>query len=212
MPDRIPETQEVAIVLLGDFNPKIFQPAWFASHGLMRDKEAESADIKVIHPEIAQFSLDWLTLTVTRGQFVAASSADSPFELLRDLVTGCFELLVHTPVQFMGINRNMDYLLASEDELHALGFHLVPQASWSKLFSDPRMASVVVQDIRKEPPGFAQVQLSPSRKVFPGVFVAANNHYETLGAEDAVKILRASWQAAIQWPLEVLDTLMEGIA
>ena len=36
MAERIPEIQGANIVLLGDFNPKIFQPAWFAAQDLIR--------------------------------------------------------------------------------------------------------------------------------------------------------------------------------
>ena len=33
-----PEIKAFSIVLLGDFNPKIFQPAWFSAQGLIREK------------------------------------------------------------------------------------------------------------------------------------------------------------------------------
>lgn len=214
MPTNPPEVQEVTTVLIGDFNPAIFQPAWFAAHGLIREQEAQSADIKVIHHEITQFSLEWVTLTVTGDRFVAASSVDSPFEVVRDLVLGCFDLLMHTPIKFMGINRNMHFRLTSIDQMNELGFTLVPQAPWAQFFEDPRVSALVVQDARAEPPGFRQVQLAPSRLIAPapGVHLAANNHFEIAnGAPEAMELLRSNWQQAITWPLSILDSLLEAL-
>ena len=44
-----PELYRISIVLLGNFNPKIFQSAWFASQNLIRKIEANEAKIEIIH-------------------------------------------------------------------------------------------------------------------------------------------------------------------
>jgi len=87
----------VSIVLVGNFNPAIFQPTWLASKGLIRESEATSASIEVIHPEIAQFRAGWLHLAVTTTKFVASTSDPAHRAPLRDLVMGIFELLDQTP-------------------------------------------------------------------------------------------------------------------
>ena len=46
------KSQMVDIVFLGRFNPSIFQPMWFSSHGLLREEEADEAEIGLIHPEV----------------------------------------------------------------------------------------------------------------------------------------------------------------
>jgi hypothetical protein len=52
MSDRLPEIQGISIVLLVDFNPKIFQPAWFAAQNLIRQQEADEATIHIkVHPD-----------------------------------------------------------------------------------------------------------------------------------------------------------------
>ena len=37
-----PEISDVSVVLLGDFNPAIFTPAWFALHGLLPERVADA--------------------------------------------------------------------------------------------------------------------------------------------------------------------------
>ena len=64
-----PEIEGMSIVFRGDFNPKIFQPAWFAAQGLIRNEEADEAKIEIIHPTIVVFSLDWLRIQIEPNRF-----------------------------------------------------------------------------------------------------------------------------------------------
>lgn len=213
MSEYSPEIQEATIVLVGDFNPKIFQPAWFASHDLLREQEAEAADINIIHHEIVQFSLEWLNLTVTGDRFVAASSTDSHYEIMRDLVLGCLKLLSHTPIEKLGINRQMHYRVSSAEQMNQLGYWLVPKEPWLGVFEKPAMSSLTVQNPRKDPLGYAQLQIAPSARVFPGVYLAANSHYEVSGgAEAVIRIIEDEWEGAMIWPLGVMDSLMSGVS
>src|SRR3954463_8544753 len=99
--------EAAAIILLGSFNPQIFQPTWFSAQGLIRKEEGESAKLQLIHPEIAAFSLEWAQLQVTPQRFGLEASTTQQYspELLRDLTLGTFRLLSHTPVKMMGLNR-----------------------------------------------------------------------------------------------------------
>jgi hypothetical protein len=63
-----------SIVLVGSFNPAIFQPAWLAAKGLIRESESDAAVVELIHPEVAQYSAAWLHVLVTRERY--ARSAD----------------------------------------------------------------------------------------------------------------------------------------
>ena len=50
-----PEISAASIVMVGYFNPQIFQPFWLAMHGVISEEEAESANIGFVHPEITRF-------------------------------------------------------------------------------------------------------------------------------------------------------------
>ena len=95
------------IVLLGDFNPKIFQPAWFAAENLIQKAEADKADIRIVHPDLVGFSLDWLLLDVTRERFIAGTIQEPYDVIIRDLVIGAFRLLHHTPIKKMAPQQNV---------------------------------------------------------------------------------------------------------
>ncbi len=103
----LPKIQGHTIVLLGNFNPKIFQPIWFSTEELLQKQEAEKANIEIIHPDVTIFSLDWLRVTVTPERFSAETTQESYYEAVRDLIIGTFSLLRHTPITKMGINIDM---------------------------------------------------------------------------------------------------------
>src|SRR5437870_4919946 len=98
MTDLKPEIDAHSVVFVGDFNPKIFQPAWFAAQNLLRQEEADAAKIEIIHPEIVRFSLDWLHVEVVHERFKASTLQFPYFEILRDLTVGTFKILRHTPI------------------------------------------------------------------------------------------------------------------
>lgn len=108
-----PEAQTAAIVLLGSFNPRIFQPAWLAQHALIRNEEAERATGVVFSEDIAVFTCDWLSIHVTKDRFTAATENAEHVNTLRDLVLGTFSLLEHTPFNKMGLNRSIRRALLS---------------------------------------------------------------------------------------------------
>ena len=86
------EIEGMSIVLLGSFNPQIFQPAWFAAEGLVRKEEAEAAKIEIIHPQIISFSMEWLLLQVTQERFAASTTHSPSYEPLRDLVSSSWKI------------------------------------------------------------------------------------------------------------------------
>jgi hypothetical protein len=93
-----PEISGVAIVMLGHFNPQIFQPFWLAHHDIISEEAAESADVKFVNPEITAFKLDGdFTVQVERERFSIDRSV-APMIRIADVACRIFgDLLPHTP-------------------------------------------------------------------------------------------------------------------
>src|SRR5437773_8559920 len=100
----------LSFVLIGDFNPKIFQPLWFSAEKLISESEANGASDLLITEEIAGFKLPWVTLRVEPQRFILVTVQDSHAEAVRDLTIGTFKLLRHTPIRQLGINIERHYL------------------------------------------------------------------------------------------------------
>jgi len=202
------EIEGVSIVLLGDFNPKIFQPAWFAAQELIRKEEAESAEIEVVHPEVVVFSLDWLRIQVTRNRWISEAQAPH-YEPLRDLILGTFRLLRHTPIRKMGLNRDIHFKMPTEDDWNALGDRLAPKEPWKNILDKPGMRRLEMEEKRSDDfMGHIRIRIEPSVRIHPGVLVSVNDHYSlpepekeveyVSGSEGIMNILAQVWGDSIE--------------
>lgn len=219
MAELRPELEGVTIVLRGAFNPRIFQPAWFASEDLVRKGEADAAEIEVIHKEIAVLSLGNFKLQVMEDRFTASTSDAPSVEPLRDLVLATFRLLRHTPIIQMGINTDAHFKLASEDAWHELGHKLAPKEHWSGLLENPGMKTLVMQGARPdEYDGHIHVRVEPTTKakVHPGIFVSVNDHCQleaetVTGAEKILLILENGFEASVKRARDIAQKIV-GLA
>lgn len=186
------EEEVASIVLLGSFNPAIFQPSWLAQKGLLRASEAESATIEVIHPEVASFRTEWLTVSVTRNKFLALTSAATHHAPLRDLVLGTFELLEHTPVTALGLNRALQYRLGSHEARDQLGDQLMPKSPWNGALDQPKLRTLTAEGRRDDGlAGKLNVRIEPAASYVDGVFFEFNNDLRASRDDQALAELMA---------------------
>ena len=139
-----------SIVLIGSFNPQIFQPFWFSHNNLVQSTEAEAVHLDVIAMDITSFRFPWLNVQVFREKFLAITTDESQFLPLRDFVIGTFQLLGHTPVRQMGINRDIQFEMASEKDWHQIGHNLAPKQLWKKYLKKPGLKSLVINGERED--------------------------------------------------------------
>lgn len=194
-----PDRSQTSVVLVGSFNPQIFQPAWFDQQSLLPSEEAGSAKIEIIHSEIVQFSTEWLELQVTKDRF-SATSTEQPSEPLRDLLLGTFSLLQYTPVNALGVNLDAHFAMADEESWHRVGHTLVPPENWPAL-QDAGVLTVTEQGARTDGfEGYVRVKVEPSVLIRPGVYVQVNDHYQwqpgdgETALQDAMEVLTTGWR------------------
>jgi hypothetical protein len=194
------EIEGMSIVLLGSFNPTIFQPAWFASEELIARDLADAADVGIVHRQMVNFTAGWFQISVTEDRFSVTSLTAPSDDLVRDLVLGTFRLLRYTPITAMGLNKDVHYKIESEEAWHAIGHKLAPPSNWDSVLKDPGLRSLLIEGARDdELTGYVRVKVEPSVRVHPGLYVGVNDHYEITdpapaeGASRILKILDEQW-------------------
>jgi hypothetical protein len=208
--------QEVSIVLRGAFNPAIFHPSWLAAQDLIRSQEAEEAEIGIVHPQVAQFESGWLRMNVTTDRFQVDTSQEPFYEPLRDLVIGICQIMVHTPLRVVGINRDFHYGLASEDTWHAVGHRLVPKQDWEEVLSSPGMRTLTVEGQRPDGlQGYIRVRVEPSTRVLSGVYTQVNDHYvlpsaneSPASAREVIAIISEQWTQSMERGLQIAEKIV----
>jgi hypothetical protein len=214
-----PEHQGINLVLVGQFNPSIFQPVWFASEDLIRAGEADTAKIEIIHPDLAiiNINMEGFRIEVTPVRFSISTSQVPYFEVIRDLALGTFRILKHTPISMLGINFLAHYKLDSEEKWHEVGHTLAPKLPWGDALDSPGLRSLTMEESRRRDgqAGHLRVKVEPSTKVNPGIYLDINDHFQkpndskTTGSEEIMTILEKSWEASLERSGKIIRTLLE---
>jgi len=211
----VPETSvsEISIVLVGAFNPLIFQPLWFAGEGLVRGAEAEGAAIEIIHADASVFAMEWLSIQVLRNRFSASVKTDVYRAHLVDLVQGTFTKLSHTPIQQMGINTTLRIRMRSEADWHAFGHFLVPKAPWSGAFDRPGLQSLHIRGERDRR-GWVLAQVNPDLATKSDVLFRTNEHFDVPEgkadkAEAFMQLLKEQYEPSIAATHSAVASLLD---
>ncbi len=176
------------IVLKGQFTPALFSPAWLLAQGLIGVQEYDDVKLNFINTEIASFATGWLDFYASADTLQFSTSDDSEIERLRDIAIGILQVLPHTPLVALGINRHFHSLCRSVAEWHAIGDLLAPKAPWADIVSVPGMTNVTILGQRDSKfAGRIQVQVEPSYTVMPGIFLTVNDHYDLGGGENKIE-------------------------
>ena len=206
--------EEASVVLVGSFNPTIFHPAWLSKYNLIPSVEADGAKVEIIHNELSSFSLEWLHVQVTHQKFVARTNDRSHYNPLRDLVISIFNILEHTPIKQLGMNRQLDFLIDNEKDWHKVGHTLAPKDIWKKSLTEPLLTGLSIESQRTDGlNGKINVRLEPSKRTKYGVFVGVNNHVELSngGKLTVPLILSEHWEKNINKALDIATITFEEI-
>ena len=201
-----------SIVLVGSFNPTIFQPAWFGHHQLLRDAEASDAKVEFINPQLSHFKTDWLEVQVTRDRFMVLNRNGGYEEPLLDLVISVFALLEHTPVTALGMNREVQLEFATVEEWHQLGHLVAPKEPWRDLFPSPGLIRLHMQGNREGKDNRLNVFVTSTGERRADIDV--NEHRivkDAEGASGATRLLREEWQPSSVESARIVRALIERI-
>ena len=140
------ETYKLVIVVVGNFNPSIIQPFWLANKKLIRENEAQNAEVNVVHNEITQFNIGWAHFEITPQKFQISTSQEPYFEPIRDLVIEIFKILKETPIKHFGINHMRYFDLRDKERYYNFGNKLVPLNNWNEFLNNPRLLSLTITE------------------------------------------------------------------
>ena len=221
-----PEISGVNVVLLGDFNPAIFTPAWFALHGILPESVTDSAHLGISHQQVTEFVADWLRLQVTAERF-SVETLQAPHIRLCDFVARTFkEYLHHTPVSAFGINRNVHFRVKSLAERDRIGRTLAPVEPWGAwgqdLGLDGKQGGMTALTMTRLNPegrpsgGQINVTVEPSHRIGEGrigVYVRVNDHYtidnaELETAERLIELFEDNFESSLKRSDGIIDHVM----
>ncbi|WP_414495576.1 hypothetical protein [Stenotrophomonas maltophilia] len=140
-PTRVAAT----LVLVGPVSPALFHPEWFKSNGLIKAREADSAEIQMVNSNISLFKNDWLNVDVRPERIQLRTEQEPFFPVLRDLALGCLNCLPRVPFRQLGINWEYSIQFPDRGSYDNFGHALAPKAPWQDVVKNPGMLGVAMQ-------------------------------------------------------------------
>ena len=220
-----PEINLTSIVIIGHFNPLIFRPEWFAKKGILTEKEAESAQIGVIHPDMVMFGIEpWLKFSVDPNK-LSVSILQEPLIKGYDFIIGCLANSPESPISQMGINREMHFALETEKKWHALGDLLAPKKPWGEFAigsKGKRKGGLLSLSMQQKPrddefTGHIIARVSPSNSIKCGVCCHINDHYDFAEGDSlkdgkwAIDHLKKQWELSIEQSGMIINNIVSQV-
>ena len=205
-----------SIVLVGDFTPTQFQPAWLAAKGLIRESEADTANIFVIHKVLVRFEIDWLFFEAKRDRIEIRTQKEPYFEALRDLIIGICRLLRNTKAIALGLNHTKHFSLPDKDRLYEFGNKIAPLSNWQNdIIKNPRILSIDIIDFDRYD-GFSgssrmRVYHEPVIQIPYPVSMDFNDHYNLKDIREAEQILADQWLISAEITSKIIEDLWQKL-
>ncbi len=209
-----PVIYNLSIVLVGNFNPSIVNPSWLAYKKLIRESEVENATIKIIHPDLANFSLSFVNIQCSPEKFVINCENEADFDLVKDLATSIFSILNETPVSGIGINHYLDFELNTDKEFYDFGNWLAPNEIWNETLNDPKLFELkITEPFFDSGPVKNMTTVRTSEKIKTnGIRFELNYHIELKRVKNnrsIPDIIINHWKSSFDKSKEVFDSLIK---
>ena len=193
------------------------------------EQPIEELQIEVLHAELVILRFPWGRLQCDHNQFVVSTDQE-PIITSCDFFVKCFQMLPETPINAVGINREIHFSAGSFDMLQKVGDTVAPKAFWEPLLKDGEKRvgglrslimeqAVVENDLKRRldgRPGHVQFKVEPSlRKDVPfGVYTHINDHFDLnvggrlSNGRSASELVDEIWPVSIERSDSWFDYLM----
>jgi hypothetical protein len=207
----------IEVSVEGDFNPAIFQPAWFQTFGLISAEESLGAEIVLIHPGASSWQAGGIGVEVTNQRF-RVFSLPSPAEPVSgaveqggearvvNVVSTVMDRLAETPVRGLTLSFHVVCRMNSSNTPSRLtGF--VDDSQFGGVLPGARASSVTIDGRSEGPEGVDLLSLTvePALDEASGLFFGYA-YYRNLdsgeptppGAGKVLAVLGANWEKVRQ--------------
>jgi len=179
---KIPDQEEVSIVLAGPFKPSEFEPEHLAMQGVLLPQERQSAlPYRKVLSAGSGFTFDGITLFVASRKLNLETHDTSRSDRLRDIALGILHHADGTPDRACGINYEFFFSLPYEQSRDELMFRQAPvNEQWSGVLQHPTVRQLTISGQRRGKfPGENNVTLGSWRRSGSrvGIIITVNYHF-----------------------------------
>ena len=224
----IPERKQFSIVVLGSFNPEMFQPQWFQRQEIISQEDADFAIDQnssvplIITPQLTLFRTPQMTVQIDAKRFEVKADKE-PLISLIDFVTKTFENLGSYNIRAFGFNYIANYKVKSIEEYHKIGDALVPKEYWKECLQEEVTGNdrqsglefLRMKKQKKDSKGYILFALQASPYIQNAFMLSCNDHNvvedDNQSAEYVMDLINKRYEEAFDNMQKMQIELMERV-
>lgn len=201
MPTDPLERDESAIIIFeGSINPAIITTRWLAAVDLVDPTEADAAHVRFMDADFSRFDVSHFRVEARRDRLTVGSTKSlETFDPIKDFVEGIFEVLIHTPITAVSLNRLVHMVV--RNGWASLSRQLLDADSWASVLMEPSLSRMTLSGKGWSDHAQVEVTIEESQYLSEAIYVVATDRTDLLqdaansvGAEAALTTLRERWQ------------------
>ncbi len=205
------DIHNLALVVIGSFNPAIIHPMWLVNKGLIRESDSNPEKIQIVHRDISKFELNFATIQVTHDRFEIFASNEADFMPMRDLALSIFSILRETPINSIGFNHLFHKSTSNSKEYEKFGNWLSPLNNWKDVMRNPKLLEIkIVEPSNLDGPRLTST-IMPSDLIRHNAFRYQLNYHINVDKTQyaAHDIIPKEWEASFEKAKEIFNHLIQ---
>lgn len=184
---------QIVLVLVGDFQPAMFQPLWMKKIGVISDKEYESIISNqkrqlIVNTSLTEYETDLLSFHIDQKRFQIMGKKE-PFEVIIDAFKKIFDSLSSIPLIAYGLNYNFHIEADDKRELQRFGKRLAPWNYWDSLLDEDDNESGLISMTMRKMVDYGQINVTvESSTMVKGVYFGLNFHHSKVTGLDSFSV------------------------
>lgn len=184
-----PERKQFSTVILGNFNPGMFQPEWFCRQNIISKEDADfardtnSPSPLIVTPQFTTFRTSQLAIQIEENRFEVKAEKE-PLLTMIDFIMKTFENLGSYQITAFGFNYIAHYKVDTMEIFHRIGDKLAPKTYWESLLEDEirgvqrksGLSLLQMKKMKKDSEDYILFTLQPSPIFHPGFMLGCNDH------------------------------------
>lgn len=223
------ERQQYSIVLIGEFNPAMFQPEWFSRNNIIAPEEIDvirnelSQSSLIVTPQLTIFKTSQLNIKIEQKRFEVVAEKE-PLISIVDFVSKTFNDLSSFAIKAFGFNYSAHYKIIDMETYQRIADNLAPKSYWKTLLGDEitgvnrksGLTAIQMRKAKEDQTGYYTVILQPSVFVTPGIFMSCNDHMEKKdevnSAENVIQTINDIYESSFKFMKKIqTDALIEAM-
>lgn len=211
-----PDEKHLNVVLIGNFNPRIFHPQWFVDHDIISEADFNyiiERDDVLIHKQVAQFKSSWFHLEVTETRLQIICTQEAYFEMILDFLTSTFSVLHHTPIQQMGINLTIRQSLDRSEDVEKFDEKYFSAKGYKDIDGEAQTFTMKLRFNSEENKVGTQCSFEISKILKDAYHMNINQHFELgkiANGKDLVRTIGQNGRKSLNTNDQVLRKIIES--